>query len=70
MNALKRKNLIGNSTDLKDFRKVFSGEAIDKPIIWTGNISELSYFIKQLHNELKLVEDLKQQQWAVTINIV
>ena len=68
MNALKRKNLIDNSTDLKDFRKAFSGEAIDKPITWTGNISELSYFIKQLHNELKLVENLKQQQWAVTTN--
>jgi len=38
MNALKRKNLIDNSTDLKDFRKAFSGEAIDKPITWTGNI--------------------------------
>ncbi|WP_288954485.1 hypothetical protein [uncultured Polaribacter sp.] len=68
MNALKRKNLIDNSTDLKDFRKAFSGEEIEKPIVWTGNISELSYFIKQLHNELKLVKDLKQQQWAVTIN--
>ena len=54
--------------DLKDFRKVFSGEEIKKPIVWTGNISELSYFIKQLHNVLKLVADLKQQQWAVTIN--
>jgi len=68
MNALKRKNLIDNSTDLKDFRKAFSGETIEKPIVWTGKISELSYFIKQLHNELNLVEDLKQQQWAVTIN--
>lgn len=68
MNALKRKNLIEKSTDLKDFRKAFSGEAIEKPIVWTGKISELSYFIKQLHNVLNLVEDLKQQQWAVTIN--
>tara|TARA_R110002050_G_scaffold300678_1_gene471474 strand:+ start:1447 stop:2895 length:1449 start_codon:yes stop_codon:yes gene_type:complete len=68
MNALKRKNLIKDSTDLKDFRKAFSGETIEKPIVWTGNISELSYFIKQLHNVLKLVKNLKQQQWAVTIN--
>ena len=68
MNALKRKNFIDDSTDLKDFRKIFSGEEIEKPIVWTGKISELSYFVKQLHNELKLVEDLKQQQWAVTIN--
>ncbi|ARV08247.1 hypothetical protein BTO05_00810 [Winogradskyella sp. PC-19] len=62
------KKLIASDTELKHFRKVFSGEEIEKPIVWTGNISELSYFIKQLHNELKLVEDLKQQQWAVTIN--
>lgn len=62
------KNLIASDTELKHFRKAFSGEEIEKPIVWTGNISELSYFIKQLHNELKLVRDLKQQQWAVTIN--
>lgn len=66
MNALKRKNLIDNSTDLKDFRKVFSGETIEKPIVWTGNISELYYFISQLHNKLKLVVNLKQKQWEVT----
>ncbi|MFD2529343.1 hypothetical protein [Polaribacter marinaquae] len=66
--SLIRKKLIASDTDLKDFRKAFSGEEIEKPIVWTGNISELSYFIKQLHNVLKLVVDLKQQQWAVTIN--
>lgn len=66
--SLIRKKLIASDTDLKDFRKAFSGEEIEKPIVWTGNISELSYFIKQLHNVLKLVADLKQQQWAVTIN--
>jgi hypothetical protein len=64
--SLIRKKLIASDTDLKDFRKVFSGEAIEKPIVWTGNISELSYFIKQLHNVLKLVTNLKQKQWAVT----
>lgn len=68
MNALKKRNLIESNTDLASFRKIFSGESIDKQVIWIGNISELSYFIKQLHNELKYVEDLKQQQWAVTIN--
>jgi hypothetical protein len=62
------KKLIASDTELKHFRKVFSGEEIEKPIVWTGNISELSYFIKQLHNVLKLVENLKQQQWVVTIN--
>ena len=66
--SLIRRKLIASDTDLKDFRKVFSGEAIDNPIVWTGNISELSYFIKQLHNNLKYVENVKQEIWAVTIN--
>jgi hypothetical protein len=68
MKRLKEKNLIANDTTLATFRKVFSGGSIDKPIVWNGNLSELSYLVKQLHNELKLVEDLKQKQWAVTIN--
>lgn len=67
-NALQRYNLISKDTDLKDFRKVFTNEPIDTPIVWTGNISELTYFIKQIHNELKYVANLKQQQWAVTTN--
>ena len=66
--SLIRKKLIASDTDLKDFRKVFSGEAIEKPIVWTGKISELHYFISQLHNKLKLVENLKQKQWEVAIN--
>ena len=66
--SLIRKKLIAKETDLKDFRKVFSGEAISKPIVWTGKISELTYFIKQLHNNLKYVENVKQEIWAVTIN--
>jgi hypothetical protein len=66
--SLINKNLIAPDTELKYFRKIFSGEAIDKPIVWTGNISELSYFIKQLHNKLEYVENVKQEIWSITIN--
>lgn len=52
-------------TSLKAFRKVFSGDKVEKPIVWTANKSTFAYFIKQLHNNLKLVEDLKQNQWIV-----
>jgi hypothetical protein len=61
-------NYIAQDTDMVDFRKVFNNTPIEKKIIWTGNISELSYFIKQLHNIKKKVEDLKQKQWEATIN--
>ena len=65
---LKGKNFIHPDTKLVNFKKVFSGGEIIKPIIWIGNMTELGYFIKQLHNELKYVEDLIYQKWLVTIN--
>jgi hypothetical protein len=66
--SLINKGFISKNTDLKDFRKAFSGEAIDKPIVWTGNMSELSYFIKQIHHNLKYVVNVKQEIWSITIN--
>jgi hypothetical protein len=66
--SLINKGFISKNTDLKDFRKAFSGEAIDKPIVWTANMSELSYFIKQMHHNLKYVENVKQEIWTITIN--
>ena len=63
---LKRKNFIHPDTRLVNFRKVFSGGEIVKPIIWIGNITELGYFIKQLDN-LSYVEDLKYEKWPVAV---
>lgn len=65
--SLIREKLISADTDLKDFRKVFSGESIDKPIVWIGRISELYYFILQLHDKLELVQYLKRKQWEVAV---
>jgi macrodomain Ter protein organizer (MatP/YcbG family) len=64
--GLKKNELISNHTTLPNFRKVFSGKEITAPVHWTGNPSELAYFIKLIHNEHKLVTDLKQKQWEVT----
>ena len=64
--SLKLNHFISKSTTQLNFKKVFSGGEIKTPIEWTGNISELFYFIKLLHNDLKLVEYLKQQNWEVT----
>lgn len=61
--SLKKDNLIAQDTSLTNFKKVFSGKKITKPIVWTGNPSELSYFIKLIHNTHKLVDDLRQKQW-------
>ena len=68
MKALKKRKFIAEDTELANFRKVFSGDIVIIKIVWVGNLSELSYFIKQLHNELKYVENLKQKHWEVTLN--
>lgn len=63
-NLLKNK-FIAADTSLTSFRKIFSGKKVTVPVKWLGLPSELSYLIKLLHNEHKLVQDLKQKQWKV-----
>lgn len=63
--SLKSNNFIEKATIYTDFKKAFTGEQVVKPVIWTGNISELHYFIKLIHNINKSVVDLKQHQWEV-----
>lgn len=64
--SLKFNNFISQDTTVPNFKQVFSNAEIKKPVAWTGNISELFYFIKLIHHDLQLVENLKQKQWEVT----
>lgn len=64
--SLKLHNFIAQSTTLANFKRVFSNKKIVTPIVWTGNLSELYFFIKLIYKEHKLVEDLKQKQWEIT----
>lgn len=65
-NGMKKNNLIAKDTSITNFKKIFSGNEISNPVIWTGNASELYYFVKLLHNDYELVNNLNQQQWKVT----
>ncbi|MCA6380150.1 MAG: hypothetical protein IM574_03975 [Cytophagales bacterium] len=64
--SLKKSKFISQNTSIQNFKKIFSGTVIKTPIVWTGNISELFYFIKLIHNDFKLIENLKQKQWEIT----
>ena len=64
---LKKQKFIAADTELKNFKKIFSANAIEKPIVWTGNVSELYYFIKQLHPIQRKVEDVKSNHWKIAI---
>jgi len=63
---LKKINKVHEDCTLKDFKKVFSGEPIDNPIIWTGGISGLYYFIKKLTElENVTIEPCKDNHWLI-----
>jgi hypothetical protein len=64
--SLKKHIFISQETNVPNFKRIFSNSEIKSPVVWTGKISELFYFIKLIHNDYKLVEDLKQKQWEVT----
>ena len=63
--SLKKNNFIADDTDSRIFKKVFSGKAITKPVVWTGNPSEFAYFIKLIYTINQYVYDLKQRNWEV-----
>jgi hypothetical protein len=63
--SLKSKKFIHKDTTLVVFKKIFSGQPIDQQVIWTGNISDLHYFIKLIHSINESVENLKQHHWEV-----
>lgn len=65
--SLKKSAFIHKDTTTSNFKKAFSGKEINTPIVWTGNPTEFSYFIKLIHNTHKLVANLKQDQWKVAV---
>lgn len=67
LDSLKKSGFVDKNTGLGSFRKIFSGSDNFNPIIWTGNKSELAYFIKLIHNEKKKVKSTKKEIWNTTI---
>lgn len=63
--SLIKNGFIAEDTSKAIFKNIFSGKTVITPVVWTGLPSELSYFIKLIHNEHQLVEDLKQKQWKI-----
>jgi len=69
LDSLKKNNFIASDTILADFRKIFNNTVPSSPIKWTGNVSELFYFVKHLHSIPGLMKDLKANIWKVTAKI-
>src|SRR5262249_43747500 len=48
------KPFIKKPKDIRNFRKIFSGEKITKPVIWLGTNYELNFFVRLLLNKEKI----------------
>lgn len=53
---LKQHNAIPKEEPITEFKHLFSGVKVEKPITWIGNKSDLSYLFKQLVNEHKVLD--------------
>lgn len=64
LNLLKEHKMVSGATTLPQFKKIFSGEGIETPVLWVGCRGDLKVFIQQLTDKKK-VKDLNQQHWKV-----
>ena len=53
---LKQHDAIPKEEPITEFKHLFSGVKVEKPITWIGNKSDLSYLFKQLVNEHKVLK--------------
>lgn len=56
--------LIAPDTSIEDFRAIFSGKVVLKPVTWTGTNKQLQYLFKTIVPKLKLPGDNKPKKWV------
>lgn len=61
---LKKYKFLHEDTRLTDFKKIFSGKAI-QGIIWIGSDTELKHCFKLLYSDLKKVKKVRGSHWKV-----
>lgn len=62
---LKEHELISKETPLASFKWIFSGKDVASPVIWSGSVDELHYFVYLIHDKLNLIETIKRNYWKV-----
>jgi hypothetical protein len=67
--TLVKNEFISESTDKKDFRRIFENTKPQRQINWIGSISDLHYFIKVIHKHPSLIYNLSNNIWKVTAQL-
>lgn len=65
--ALIEYSLIGAETEEADFIRVFKNQEITKPVRWTGQTSELKYFIQIVNREDLGFKDTVSYKWQIAV---
>jgi len=60
-------NLIGGETMESDFNRIFQNLEIDHPVRWTGQTSELKYFINLINRSDLYFEDRGDYKWRIAV---
>lgn len=68
LDALKNNDLVDSKTTIYELKKIFTDDENFKPIVWTGKISDLYYFIVLIHNEYQTVKNINPYHWQVACN--
>lgn len=65
-NTLVKHDFIHPDTDEKTFAGIFQNKMPNPKIKWIGTLSDLVFFVKQLHNDYKIIDNLGKRIWKVT----
>ena len=65
-NSLRNSGMIAEDTRLVDFKRIFSGDPVEKPVRWKGCKEDLKYFVMQIHLENNLIRYLGKAIWKVS----
>lgn len=67
--SLIKAGLIPESTKLVDMRLMFHNAIPSTPTKWLGNISQLAYYVKCMHNDKKVIKNIRNTIWKVTAEL-
>lgn len=56
--------LISPDTSVEEFRAIFSGKVVQKPIVWIGTNKQLRHFFKSIERKLLPLKNRKTGKWG------
>ena len=65
--TLKFEGLISKETEELHFLSLFQNKEVENPVAWTGNVSELKYFVEIINRKELHFEDKGTYKWRIAV---